>query len=90
METDYKPISCDFHSILEDHAARRRYIQIQYFTEIREFIRTQAIIKDIYTLDGEEYLKLNTGEEIRLDKIVKVDDQLAPGFEHFEDYSCDC
>lgn len=90
METKYKPIDCGFHDHLEAAATLRRYVKLQYFTEIHEFITVMAVVKDIYTKDKMEFLVLHTGEEIRLDRIVRIDDVPSPAYGDIDDFTCDC
>lgn len=86
----YNPIDEEFRSILEDAAHRNRYVKLQYFTDLREFITTMAVVKDLFAHDNEEYLLLHTDEQIRLDKITKIDDHVAPGYTGIYDFTCDC
>ena len=85
----YKPINCDFHSVLEDLATRGAFSRIQYYSDINEFITAQAIIKDLYTKEKEEFMVLSNGDIIRLDRIVRVNDHAAPGYDE-EYFKCDC
>lgn len=71
--TDYKPISCSLHDELEARATLRKQSTILYRNEQNELETTVAIIKDIYTRSGEEFILLDNGMEIRLDKIEKID-----------------
>ncbi|GEO06740.1 hypothetical protein AAE02nite_44040 [Adhaeribacter aerolatus] len=89
-ETVYKPIDETFYSVLEDLAARRKYCRVQYFTDIHEFITARAVVNGIVAEAGEEYLTLATGEKIRLDRLYSVDENFAPGFENYHEFSCDC
>ena len=90
METKYKPIDCNFYDVLEAVAIEKRYVKVYYYSEIRELLSAMAIVKDIYTRDKMEFLVLNTGEEIRLDRIVRIDDTPAPNHDYNDDFSCDC
>ncbi len=68
----YQPISCDFHSELELFALRRQPVEIRYTTvDGNEAIISQPI-QDLYTRNGEEFLLLPDGSEIRLDQLVSV------------------
>ncbi len=89
MET-YKPIDCGFYDILEANATQKRYTKIQYYTDIHEFITTNAVIKNLITAQGEEFMELATGELIRLDQIVKIDETFAPHYAGYQDFTCDC
>ena len=90
----YKPINCSFYDVLEANATKKRYIRIQYFSAIQEFKTVDAIIKDLYIKQDKghkaEYMLLNTGQEIRLDRLVSVDGKLLPGKEGFDGISCEC
>lgn len=88
--TSYHPIDCGFHDILLDRATRQAYCKIFYYTPLREFTKANAVIKDVYTQDQEEFMKLATGEIIRLDRIIVVDEYVAPGYPDFLDFTCDC
>jgi Rho-binding antiterminator len=74
----YRPISCDFHSELELFAMRQQPVEITYRTfasptgaDGNETTICEAI-KDLYTRNGEEFLLLPDGSEIRLDQLVSV------------------
>ena len=86
----YTPINCSFHDLLLEKATLRAYCKIQYFTEIHEFLTCHALIKDVFTRAGEEFVELSTGELIRLDRIVSIAGELAPEYAHITDFSCDC
>jgi len=86
----YKPISCNYHDMLLAKATQKTYSKIQYFTEIREFLTVNAIIKDVFTNAKEEFMELATGEVIRLDRIISVDDEKLPAGKEIGDFSCDC
>lgn len=90
METSYKPIDCDFYDVLETAAVSKKYVKLHYFTDIREYLSVMSVVKDIYAQDGMEFLVLGSGEEIRLDRIIRIDDVPAPGHGHFDDFSCEC
>jgi Rho-binding antiterminator len=83
------PVACSFYDVLQEAVTRRLYSKIQYYTEIHEFLTVSAVIKNMYTKDGEEFVQLNTGETIRLDRIVRINDTLAPG-QNVDDFTCDC
>ncbi len=87
--SDYKPISCDYHSVLEHYVVKQLFCRLQYYSEIKEFVTVQTVLKDLYTEHGQEFLVILDGTKIRLDQIVRVDDKAAPGLG--DDYfKCDC
>ncbi len=90
----YKPIDCGFHDLLEATITWRTYSHLQYFTDLWEFITVTTLLKDLTSErdpDGlTEYLVIDTGERIRLDRVVNVNGTFAPPFRHFLDFTCDC
>lgn len=89
IKEHYEPITADLRQALENFRNSRKYIRIHYFTDIHEYISTAAIIKDIYWQQEAAFMMLNTGEEVRLDRIVRLDGQLVPGYD-IQDFTCDC
>jgi len=88
MNATYKPVNQEFHEMLEAIVAQKAYARIQYFSDIHEFFTRNAIIMKLYFTGEEEYMELATGEQIRLDRIVRVGDSPAPGYD--DDYfKCD-
>jgi Rho-binding antiterminator len=69
----YRPISCDFHDVLEATATRRAPATIEHLSPAGRQARAYARIADIVTRGDGEYLVLASGEAIRLDRVVSVD-----------------
>lgn len=77
LDNDYTPIACASY----DELGLRMMRETPTVLTLRrddgtEHTRT-AIIRDIYSQDGAEYVRLDTDDTIRLDHIVAVHD--APG-----------
>jgi Rho-binding antiterminator len=69
----YNPISCEFHDLLEALATTRKPAQILVRDEEGVERSLHAVIVDVYAREGSEYLSLDNGETIRLDRLVAVD-----------------
>jgi hypothetical protein len=67
-----------------------KYVRLQYFTDLREFIKTDALTKAIIDIDGVDHLELATGEHIPLDHVIRIDGYLSPKYPGYDDYSCAC
>ncbi|HFA47511.1 MAG TPA: hypothetical protein ENJ95_00680 [Bacteroidetes bacterium] len=67
----YRPISCDYYDELTLLAIRKTECPIIYQNN-GTAATVMAIIRDIYTRNGEEFLLLSNGQEIRLDRIISV------------------
>lgn len=77
-DTSYQPIDCGFHDLLLAKATLREIIQLQYYDKGNNRATVSSIIKDVYTKNKEEFLLLESGERVRLDRIITVNDRLAP------------
>jgi Rho-binding antiterminator len=71
----YIPVSCDFHDELEALATLRQECRIVYSNAANELVEVQGRIVDVYAANKADFLKLKDGTEIRLDKIVSVNDK---------------
>jgi Rho-binding antiterminator len=69
---EYVLVSCDFHDHLEEWSTLRQTCQITYRDANNHLIEVQGRIVDIYAADKADFLKLDDGTVIRLDKIVSV------------------
>ncbi|GGC97982.1 hypothetical protein [Undibacterium terreum] len=70
----YEPISCEFHDLLEVHATKRKPTQIHFFDSDGTAQTRHATITDVFARQGADYLSLSTGETLRLDQLIEVDD----------------
>lgn len=73
-EDNYAPIACGLYDHLEVFAIQRKVIDIKYNNLGSEVKLEDVMIESTIIRDGEEYLKLVSGEEIRLDKLLAIDD----------------
>lgn len=77
--TGYVPIRCDFRETLQVLSLRRARCEIVYRDEAGQEVCVQDSIEDVYALRGEEFVRLGSGEEIRLDCLIRVcDHDLEP------------
>ncbi|WP_210521166.1 hypothetical protein [Hymenobacter terricola] len=90
MNADYKPVACSFYDELEAAATQRRRVVLQYFDDIRQLCLESGVIDTFFVREKAEFMRLKSGEEIRLDHILRVDDQPAPGYADAPNYSCGC
>ena len=72
MADDYTPIACGIHDVLEDRATRRVPVALRWRDEGGAERAATARIRDLFARGGAEYLVTDTGEEIRLDRLVSV------------------
>lgn len=72
-EQAYSPIECSLHDRLEALATMGRACRVVYRTETGEARELNGRLVDIFARSGKEYVKLDSGEEIRLDRLEWVD-----------------
>lgn len=81
MSRIYIPIDCEFHDVLEAAATLRRNVAIDYRDDEGNRRVVDARIADLFARDGAEYMRLDDGSLIRLDKLVSIDDAQRSVFE---------
>jgi Rho-binding antiterminator len=70
-QTGYRPINCEFHDLLEELATLRKAVRMSFRShDLIE--RRDAVITDVFSRAGAEYLSLTTRETVRLDQIIEV------------------
>ena len=72
-DAPYQPISCDFHDLLEAAATRRSVVTLEIRDAADVVERVQVRISDIVTRADGEYVLLDDGRSVRLDRIVSID-----------------
>ncbi|WP_280155827.1 hypothetical protein [Piscinibacter sp. XHJ-5] len=70
----YNPISCDFHDVLEAAATTRKVVRVRFVDDAGTLQHRSATIVDVFSRHGAEYLWISTGETLRLDRLIAVDD----------------
>jgi len=78
MNTTYVPVDCTFHDLLESLATTGKPSRILFVTEAGVAESRTASIIDLFARQGEEYLVLDTGDTVRLDRLVEVDGVSMP------------
>ena len=72
-QAPYRPVSCDVHDVLEATATRRTRATIGFVDPDDAPTQASARIVDIVTRSDGEYVVLESGVEIRLDRVRSVD-----------------
>ena len=69
----YRPIACSIHDRLEAASTLRRTVALSFLAPDGEAqSRTEPIV-DVFTREGAEYLRLASGLEVRLDRLLALD-----------------
>ncbi|MCX2742551.1 hypothetical protein OO013_01670 [Mangrovivirga sp. M17] len=80
MEKPYKPISCSFYDYLEAYIIEGSQHKVIYKSEQGSMETTYVKLKDLRTDSGEEFLYLENGTKLRLDKLIGIDEILVDQF----------
>lgn len=76
MTTDYRPIDCDQHSVLEWIAMRRQLVRVEHLTGDGERRTDVGRVVDVTACDGAEFLVIEVGSQrrsLRLDRLEAID-----------------
>jgi len=71
--TSYEPIDCSVHDRLEALAVTRVPCRVAFLTKEGAAREATGRIVDVFTRGGAEYLQLEDGTEIRLDRLRSVE-----------------
>jgi Rho-binding antiterminator len=71
--SDYQPVNCEFHDVIEACATLRKPVTILIQNTDGTHRTIHTIISDVFARDGVEYLKTQCGALIRLDDLLTVD-----------------
>lgn len=73
MSQSYEPIDCGLHDELQLRVLRRRPVEVIWVDPSGERQQRTDRVVDVFSRDGSEYLRLQDGAEIRLDRLQRVD-----------------
>ena len=76
----------DFKAAIEP----RKFVRLEYLTDLNEFIKTDALVMGINAQNGLETLALADGQQLPLDRVVSIAGRLSPRYPGYANYSCDC
>ncbi|MFK8164677.1 MAG: hypothetical protein AB8H12_19680 [Lewinella sp.] len=75
--TNYQPIDCNFYDNFEAAIVTRRIVELVYLDPFGKETTAAIRLKDLKTKLTEEFVQLESGEWLRLDRIVSVDGEAA-------------
>ena len=68
----YIPVNCEFHDHLEDFATLRKPVSVSYLDEAGGAKQRTSVITYVFARSGADWLTLDSGELVRLDRLVEV------------------
>jgi hypothetical protein len=88
--TTPRTVAPAFAALLHEAARNRKFVRIEYKTDLDEFIRTDALLKAAIIRDDAALLVTAMGDEIPFSRVISLDGQVSPDFPGFENYACAC
>ncbi len=65
-------------------AQEKQFVDIDYISDIRELLPKRAMIYEMFSRNEAEFIRLGSGEEIRLDKLVRINGMISPGYSDYD------
>ncbi|MEM9987527.1 MAG: Rho-binding antiterminator [Bacteroidota bacterium] len=79
MTSSYTPIDCNYYDLLEIAAMRHKVVAVEYLPHEEPTPKViEARIEDLWARNGEEFMRLSTGQVIRLDQLISMDGHPRP------------
>jgi Rho-binding antiterminator len=78
MDRPYVPISCEFHDRLLASATLGEECELEIGSDVGVAERIRGVIADVYSRGGAEYLRLDDGRTLRLDRIRALNGRPMP------------
>ena len=78
---EYKPVGCGFYDELEILAMRRESALIEYRDDAGQQQRVESRVEDVFARNGEEFVQIEGGRLVRLDRLSRVNGRGADSCE---------
>lgn len=72
MKKKYQPVQCDFYDHFEIYALYGKKVSIEYQSFEGEKQNLTAVIKDLRTVNKEEFLIFEDHDPIRADQVLSI------------------
>lgn len=91
MITRYIPVDQDYHEMIEQEQAKNATAVIHYFNNEYSLGEEKANITGFTTNNSnEEFVALDNGTEIRIDRIIVVNGKPGPAYDEYDSYANAC
>ena len=91
METRYIPVDPDYHEMIESEKAKDEVAVVHYFQKENALGEEKSKIKG-FTKNhrNEEFLLLENGKGIRVDRIIVINGKPGPAYDEYDAYALAC
>ena len=91
MEARYLPVHPDYYEIIEEAILKKSTASIHYFESGTTLRNAKGRIKEITVKPKQgEFVSLENGKKIRLDRIIVFNGKPGPAFDEYDSYALAC
>lgn len=90
METDFSPIHPDYYDLFSKEQ-EKEFSKVFYFGTGSDVEEAKGKITGLVKKDAfEEYLAFDSGDEVRVDRIITVNGKPGPAYDEYDAYALAC
>jgi hypothetical protein len=91
MNKKYSPVDPWFYDVIKSLKRKNIAIKIHYFGAENELHDANGAIKGLIINEKhEEFLALNSGDNVRLDRIITINGTPGPAYDEYDSYALAC
>lgn len=91
MTKDYLPVDPDFYDIIEKEKLKKKIAVVNYFGENNSLEDARGAIEGIISSKNEEkFISFDTGEKVRLDRVITINGRPGPAYDEYDSYALAC
>lgn|SRR5690554_2394640 len=91
MKPRYIPVDPDYHEMIKSEREKNKVAVIHYFKDENSLKEERGRIKGITTNHrNEEFISLDTGKGIRIDRIIVINGKPGPAYDEYDAYALAC
>ena len=90
-DDNYMPVPWEFREMLDDARKEKKNSIIHYFKEENQIDSVSGEIVEVREVKNEgEFLIVESGEKVRLDKVITLYGKPGPAFEKYDSFANAC
>jgi hypothetical protein len=90
MKSQYLPVDPDFTEQIEKTIPGNNPINVHYFEKGNEVETVKGLAKKITSNKNGEFIVFESGQKIRLDRIVVFNGNPGPAYDEYDSYALAC
>lgn len=91
MYNEYTPIDPDFYEVIEMVKNKKAPVLIHYFNPENELADAKGLINGVgINKKHEEFLTLESGDKVRLDRLITLNGRPGPAYGEYDSYALAC